>query len=118
MTLEAGRKSSTPSKSMPASLSGFSSLSRPPRKPPSRQTGRRPEPPIGKPAVAKRIVDVFLQDRLIASYPFVWREFRTPTPDSEFIDRAREIMRNRGFAQAEIAGAKFLVSSAQKNQAV
>jgi hypothetical protein len=54
----------------------------------------------------KKTVDVFVQDRLVASYPVVL-EASDPR-EEEFIDRIRRYMR-RHYSKEDIATAKFFV---------
>jgi hypothetical protein len=54
----------------------------------------------------KKTVDVFVQDRLIASYPMVLEEI-DPT-DEDFVDRIKRYMR-RHYSKEDIAAAKFIV---------
>jgi hypothetical protein len=54
----------------------------------------------------KKTVDVFVQDRLIASYPMVLEEIN-PT-DEDFIDRIKRYMR-RHYSKEDVAAAKFIV---------
>jgi hypothetical protein len=54
----------------------------------------------------KKTVDVFVQDRLVASYPVVL-EAIDPT-EEDFIDSVRRHMR-RHYSQEDIAAAKFIV---------
>ena len=53
----------------------------------------------------RKTVDVFLGDRLVASYPVV---LETNTSDQDFIEHVRQYMR-RHYSKDEIAVAKFVV---------
>lgn len=57
----------------------------------------------------RKTVDVFLGDRLVASYPVVL-EGTNPT-DQDYIQHIRRYMRDH-YSKAEIAGAKFVVRRA------
>ena len=54
--------------------------------------------------MGERIVDVFLKDALVASYPIV---SDMPISDRDFIDRAKECMRADSYTADDIATAKF-----------
>ena len=54
--------------------------------------------------MVERIVDVFLTDRLVASYPII---SDVPISDRDFIDRAKECMRDDNYTADDIATAKF-----------
>lgn len=56
----------------------------------------------------RRIVDVFLQDRLIASYPIVIEDGRTNVSSEDFIDKMKQRMRERD-SSFDVALAKFVV---------
>ena len=53
----------------------------------------------------RKTVDVFLGDRLVASYPVV---LETNTSDQDFIEHVRRYMR-RHYSKDEIAVARFVV---------
>jgi hypothetical protein len=57
----------------------------------------------------KKTVDVFLKDRLVASYPVVVREIDRPDDD----DYTAEVKRymHRHYSNREIVAAKFVVRS-------
>jgi hypothetical protein len=60
----------------------------------------------------KKIVDVFVMDRLVASYPIVAEEpAGGPTPNDErFVQLVKLQMQGGGsYSKEELAGAKFLV---------
>ena len=55
----------------------------------------------------RKTVDVFLKDKLIASYPVVVERIGQPT-DDDFIVRAKERMRSN-YSVEDIQSARFLV---------
>lgn len=61
--------------------------------------------------MVEKIVDVFLQDKRVASYPVTWRDSKAPIPDSDFVERAKEAMMN-DYPEEKVAAAKFVVSAA------
>jgi hypothetical protein len=56
----------------------------------------------------RRIVDVFLQDRLVASYPIVIDDDRPGLSSEDFVVEAKRRLRERA-AGFDIALAKFVV---------
>jgi hypothetical protein len=58
--------------------------------------------------MAEKIVDVFLKDRLVASYPVTFGMLNGPTADRDYIKLAKDAMGD-GYSAADIAGAKFTV---------
>jgi hypothetical protein len=58
--------------------------------------------------MSRRIVDVFLHDRLIASYPIVIDDGRPGLSSEDFVEEVRRRLRDRdpGF---DVATAKFIV---------
>ncbi|WP_395711062.1 hypothetical protein [Reyranella sp.] len=60
--------------------------------------------------MARKIVDVFLRDRLVASYPVVLT-FDRRVIDEDFVDRVKEQMRVGSFSPDDVAGARFVVRS-------
>jgi hypothetical protein len=87
------------------------------------QVGRRPESqttalagpspqPIKDRAVdMRKTVDVFVQDRLVASYPVVAMAIDRPT-DDDFIERIKQQMRHY-YRSEDIEAARFVVRGAQ-----
>ena len=57
----------------------------------------------------KKIVDVFIKDKLVASYPVVIASPQEPLSDQHFIERIREQMRAGSYAPEDIAVARFTV---------
>jgi hypothetical protein len=57
----------------------------------------------------RKTVDVFLKDKLVASYPVVVEAIDRPT-DDDFIARVKKQMR-RHYSSEDIKTAKFLVRS-------
>ena len=61
----------------------------------------------------KKIVDVFVMDRLVASYPVVaeWLAVEGPTPNDEhFVELVKAQMQGAGsYSKEELAAAKFVV---------
>lgn len=60
--------------------------------------------------MAQKIVDVFLRDRLVASYPVVLTLDR-PVMDEDFVDRVKEQMRVGSFSPDDVDCARFVVRS-------
>ena len=56
----------------------------------------------------RRIVDVFLQDRLIASYPVVVEDVGALATTEDFIEYVRERLRTR-VPDVDVARARFIV---------
>lgn len=59
--------------------------------------------------MGRKIVDVFLGDRLIRSYPFDRDPADSPDFDQDFIDRARRRLLEDGYLATVIADARFIV---------
>jgi hypothetical protein len=59
--------------------------------------------------MARKIVDVFLQDVLVESYELAWDIVHAPLFDQDFIDRARARMKADGYTDRQIAAARFVV---------
>jgi hypothetical protein len=59
----------------------------------------------------KKIVDVFVMDRLVASYPIVAEELAGgPTPNDErFVELVKAQMQGASYSKEELAAAKFVV---------
>jgi hypothetical protein len=57
----------------------------------------------------KKIVDVFIKDKLVASYPVVVESPEEPLSDKHFIDRVKEQMRGGNYAPEDIVVARFTV---------
>lgn len=57
----------------------------------------------------KKIVDVFIRDKLVASYPVVVTLPEEPLSDRHFIERIKEQMRAGSYAPEDIAVARFTV---------
>jgi hypothetical protein len=60
----------------------------------------------------KKIVDVFVMDRLVASYPVVFEQLvGGPKPNDEhFVDLVKAQMQGAGsYSKEELAAAKFVV---------
>lgn len=59
----------------------------------------------------KKIVDVFVRDRLIASYPVVANRAAGPTPsDEHFVELVKAQMQgNSSYSKEDLAAAKFVV---------
>lgn len=60
--------------------------------------------------MAQKIVDVFLRDRLVASYPVVVALDRRII-DEDFVDQVKERMRGGSFSSDEVESARFMVRS-------
>lgn len=59
--------------------------------------------------MAEKIVDVFVSDELLSSYPVALDVLRAGSFDADFIEQARAAMRKNGYAADVIAAAKFVV---------
>jgi hypothetical protein len=59
--------------------------------------------------VAEKVVDVFLRDKFVASYPVVLDFLNVAISDQDFIGLARDSMREDGYTAEDIAEAKFIV---------
>ena len=61
----------------------------------------------------KKIVDVFVTDRLVASYPIVAEQLAggpTPNDDERFVEPVKAQMQGAGpYSEEELAAAKFVV---------
>jgi len=59
----------------------------------------------------KKIVDVFVMDRLVASYPIVAEELAGPTPNDEhFVELVKAQMQGASsYSKEELAAAKCVV---------
>ena len=57
----------------------------------------------------KKIVDVFIMDKLVASYPVVVTSPEEPLSEQHFIERAKEQMLAGNYALEDIAVARFTV---------
>ena len=57
----------------------------------------------------RKIVDVFLKDNLVASYPVLVTSPEEPLSDQHFIERVKEQMRAAHYAPEDIAVARFTV---------
>jgi hypothetical protein len=57
----------------------------------------------------RKVVDVFLGDRLIRSYAFDWDPATSPAFDQDFIDRARRRLLEDGYLATVISDARFIV---------
>jgi hypothetical protein len=64
--------------------------------------------------MAEKVVDVFLRDRLVVSYPVVLNMLNAAISDQDFIGLAKESMREDGYTAEDIAEAKFSVRSVQE----
>ena len=62
-------------------------------------------------AMAEKVVDVFLKDSLVASYPVAWDMLNAPISDQDFIGLAKDAMREDGYTAEDIAEAKFSIRS-------
>jgi hypothetical protein len=57
----------------------------------------------------KKIVDVFIREKLVASYPVIVTSLEEPRSDQHFIERVEEQMRAGNYAPEDIAVARFTV---------
>jgi hypothetical protein len=59
----------------------------------------------------RKIVDVFVRDRLVASYPVVSDPLAGPTPNDEhFVELVKSQMQGAGsYSNEDLAAAKFVV---------
>ncbi len=60
--------------------------------------------------MAKKIVEVFIRDKRVASYPVVLSLDRNVT-DGDFVDRVVEQMRAGNYSHDDISAARFVVRS-------
>jgi hypothetical protein len=65
----------------------------------------------GEAAMAEKVVDVFLRDKLVASYPVVLDMLNATISEQDFIELARDSMQEDGYTAEDIAEAKFSVRS-------
>jgi hypothetical protein len=61
--------------------------------------------------MAEKVVDVFLRDKLMASYPVVLNMLNAAISEQDFIELARDSMREDGYTAEDIVEAKFGVRS-------
>lgn len=59
--------------------------------------------------MGRKVVDVFLGDRLIRSYAFDWDPADGAAFDQDFIDRARRRLLEDGYLATVIGDARFIV---------
>jgi hypothetical protein len=57
--------------------------------------------------MAEKVADVFLRDKLVASYPVVLDMLNAAISEQDFIGLARNSMREDGYNAEDIAEAKF-----------
>ena len=60
----------------------------------------------------KKIVDVFVRDRLVATYPVVAEQLAgdDPTPNDEhFVELVKARMQGASYSKEDLAAAKFVV---------
>lgn len=56
-----------------------------------------------------KVVDVFLEDQLVASYPVAFAMLNSPTSEQDFIELAKDAMREEKYTTEEVASATFEV---------
>jgi hypothetical protein len=61
--------------------------------------------------MAEKVVDVFLRDKLMASYPVVLNMLNAAISEQDFFELARDSMREDGYTAEDIVEAKFSVRS-------
>ena len=61
--------------------------------------------------MAEMVVDVFLRDRLVMSYPVVLDRLDVAISERDFIEIARDCMQENGYPAEDIGGNKFSVRS-------
>ena len=61
--------------------------------------------------MAEKVVDVFLKDKLVASYSLVLDMLNAAISEQDFIELARDCMQENGYPAEDIADAKFSVRS-------
>jgi hypothetical protein len=59
--------------------------------------------------MGRKVVDVFLGDRLLKSYAFDRDPASLPAFDQDYIDRARRRLQEDGYGPGLIADARFIV---------
>ena len=57
----------------------------------------------------RKIVDVFVRDKLVATYPVIVTMPEEPLSDQHFVERVKEQMRAGNYAPEDIAIARFTV---------
>ena len=56
-----------------------------------------------------RIVDAFISDRLVGTYPVSWTLQDNPIIEQDAVELAREAMKRDGFSDEQIGVARFVV---------
>jgi hypothetical protein len=56
-----------------------------------------------------RIVDVFIADRWVASYPVAWTLVNEPIIEQDAIELAKLLMEDDGFSDDQITSASYVV---------
>ena len=56
-----------------------------------------------------RVVDAFIADRLVGSYPVSWKLQDDPIREQDAIELARQAMKLDGFSSEQIEDARFVV---------
>jgi hypothetical protein len=59
--------------------------------------------------MAEKVVDVFLKDKLVASYRVVLDMLNAAISEQDFIELARDCMQENGYPAEDIGEAKFSV---------
>jgi hypothetical protein len=57
----------------------------------------------------RKIVDVFVRDKLVASYPVIVASLEEPISDQHLIEHVKEQMRAGNYASEDITVARFTV---------
>ncbi len=63
--------------------------------------------------MGSKVVDVFLGDRLLKSYSFDRDPAGLPAFDQDYIDRARQRLREDGYSPSLIADVRFILRDAE-----
>jgi hypothetical protein len=60
-------------------------------------------------ATILRVVDVFIADRLVRSYPVSWTLLSEPIIEQDAVELAQQAMKGDGFSAGQIAAARYVV---------
>jgi hypothetical protein len=60
-------------------------------------------------ATILRVVDVFIADRLVRSYPARWTLLNEPIIEQDAVELAQQVMKADGFSADQIAAARYMV---------
>ena len=60
-------------------------------------------------ATILRVVDVFIADRLVRSYPVSWKLLNEPIIEQDAVELAQQAIKDDGFSADQIASARYVV---------